>query len=63
MRMVFMRAFIDAWRKKFDDRKYSRKFYSDTLNKISQAKNSTELGKHIIHFLHWKDGKLFEDRN
>ncbi len=62
-RMDIMRSFIAAWNKWFDERKYPRRFYSDTLKKNSLSNNSEELGKHVIYFLHWNDGKVVKDGN
>ncbi|MBU9714127.1 hypothetical protein [Evansella tamaricis] len=56
-----MHNFVDAWRGKYDSRKYSKKFYHDCLKKIQNASTSKELSRCVIGLLHWKDGKVVED--
>ncbi|MFD2212319.1 hypothetical protein [Metabacillus endolithicus] len=56
-----MKEFVEAWKQKFHDEKYSKTFYSQSLKNIKESKNNEQLGQLIILMLHWKDGKVYED--
>jgi len=53
-----MKNFIESWAAKYDENKYSTKFYYYFLNKVKYSKTPEELGNAIICLLHWKDGKV-----
>ena len=53
-----MKAFLNAWAVKYEDQKYLKGFYFDSLVKIRQADCPEVLAAGIIGMLHWKDGKV-----
>lgn len=53
-----MEVFFEAWQKKYDDSKYPRRLYFESIQAIRKANNPSELGDAIIQMLHWKDGKV-----
>lgn len=55
-----MNSFIESWASKYDEEKYSTRFYFDLINKVHTSTNPEDLGSSIIHLLHWKDGKVYK---
>jgi hypothetical protein len=54
---------INSWADRFDDLKYPRDFYIETLASVSTAQESEQVGQLVIHMLQWKDGKVKLDPN
>lgn len=53
-----MKKFVEAWHKNFNDNKYPKGFYFDSIKAVKLATNKEELANIIIGLLHWKDGKV-----
>jgi len=56
--MSLILKIIDSWATRFDDSKYRREFYLQTLASFSKAEESEKIGKFVIRMLQWKDGKV-----
>ena len=56
--MSLLLKIIDSWAARFDDSKYPRDFYLQTLASLSTAKESEKIGQFVIRMLQWKDGKV-----
>ncbi len=54
---------IDTWADRFDESKYPRDFYLETLASVSRAQESGKVGQLVIHMLQWKVGKVQLDPN
>jgi len=54
---------IDSWADRFDESKYPRDFYLQTLASLSTAQESEKVGQLVVRMLQWKDGKVQLDPN
>jgi hypothetical protein len=54
---------VNYWADRFDESKYPRDFYLETLSSISASQESEEVGRFVIRLLQWKDGKVQLDPN
>lgn len=53
-----MKTFIISWAGIYDDEKYPKDFYFESLKKIRSAETPQQLADGIVGMLHWKDGKV-----
>lgn len=53
-----MKTFIISWADIYNDEKYPRDFYFESLKRIHGAETPRQLADGIVGMLHWKDGKV-----
>jgi hypothetical protein len=61
--MSLLLKIMDSWATRFDDSKYPRDFYLQTLASLSTAQEPEKMGRCMIRMLQWKDGKVQPDPN